>query len=139
MGCYSGGGRILAATSVLMVSTVMEVHGGNGGGPDVDAGRWNPDGGGAILVARLGNPRRGWGGGTNSDQVGRIGCGQARLVGVIWLVGWVCADIHHPEQRIGHRLSQGRARPIAPHATDSRAGQSRLAYVDPVPHVQPAS
>jgi hypothetical protein len=40
---------------------VVEVHGVVGGDPDVDARWWNPDGGGVILAARLGNPRRGWG------------------------------------------------------------------------------
>jgi hypothetical protein len=40
---------------------VVEVHGVVGGDPDVDARWWNPDGGGVILAARLGNPRRRWG------------------------------------------------------------------------------
>jgi hypothetical protein len=48
-------------TSVLMVSAAVEVHGGGDGGLDVNTGWWNPDGGGAILAARLENPRRGWG------------------------------------------------------------------------------
>jgi hypothetical protein len=57
----SGRGGILAATSVLMASVAMEVHDSDNGGPDVDAGWWNPDGGGVILTAHLRNPRRGVG------------------------------------------------------------------------------
>jgi hypothetical protein len=48
-------------SSVLMASVAVEVHGGDSGGPNVNAGWWNPDGSGAILAARLGNLRRGWG------------------------------------------------------------------------------
>jgi hypothetical protein len=40
-----------------MASMAVEVHGGDDRGPDVDDGRWNPDGGGTILVAQLRNPR----------------------------------------------------------------------------------
>jgi hypothetical protein len=65
-GC--GGGWILSVvTSGLIASVAVEIHGGDGGGPDVDVGRCNPDG----LV----------GGGINSYRVGRIGCGLAGPVG----------------------------------------------------------
>jgi hypothetical protein len=36
------------------------VGGGDGGGPDVGAGWWNPDVGGVILAAQFRNPRREW-------------------------------------------------------------------------------
>jgi hypothetical protein len=67
----------------MMASVAMEVHDSDNGGPDVDAGWWNPDGGGVILTAHLRNPRRGWGGDINSDRVECVGCGEAGPVGVI--------------------------------------------------------
>jgi hypothetical protein len=57
------GGTDPTTTSVLLASVTIEVHGCDSGCPDVDAGWWNPDGGGVILAAWLGNRRRGWGGG----------------------------------------------------------------------------
>jgi hypothetical protein len=56
-----GEGVILAATSVQMASTAVEVRGGNDGGPNVGTGCWNPNNSDTILEARLGNPRQGWG------------------------------------------------------------------------------
>jgi hypothetical protein len=61
LGGGGGGGGILVVTSVQMASTAVEFHGGDDWGPKVDAGRWNPNNGDAILEAQLGNPRQVWG------------------------------------------------------------------------------